>query len=404
MNLVTTSDSINVLIYIMIEIEDITTLDNLNEAFYECASVCKWKESVQRYTSNMLLNNIHLQEELRNGSYKLLPTTNFNLTERGKIRKIEAPQMRDRIVQKILMKNILLPRLTPKLIYDNYASLHKRGTSMARARIDVMLRRYMRHHGNDGYILLIDIRKYFENIDHEILKSMIRKDIVGVSEDVFKLIEYIIDNSSKDSKGLNLGSENPQIYAVYYLYRLDNFIKIVKGMKYYGRYMDDMYVISDNKEELKTLLADIKRILGELGLEINKRKTHIVKLSHGFTYLQTKYSLVGNKIIKRLTPKKIIREKRRLKAFKRLEDKGRMKCIDILNCYMSWRGSSLKSCSSCNKSIRSIDALYKHLFGNKKPPNQSDDSRKQLIVNIYQSASADELMMSNRINNNLNYN
>ena len=140
-------------------IEELTTLDNICDAFYECAKVSFWKESTQQFRDNLLLKAMELQEELRNGTYKVSPTIDFTLSERGKKRQINAPVIRDRVVQKLLMKHILLPALTRPLIYDNYASIKGRGTNMARKRMDVHLQRFIHKHGTNGYILQIDVRK-----------------------------------------------------------------------------------------------------------------------------------------------------------------------------------------------------------------------------------------------------
>ena len=130
-------------------IEELTTFEKLNTAFYESARISQWKESTQRYKTNLFVNNLKLQQELRNGTYKISQTTNFQLNERGKARNIEAPAIRDRIIQKVLCQNILVPYLTKPLIYDNYASLKGRGTSFARKRIDVLLQKFIKkHHGN----------------------------------------------------------------------------------------------------------------------------------------------------------------------------------------------------------------------------------------------------------------
>ena len=134
-------------------IEELTTLDNLCDAFYKCAKVSYWKESTQNFKANLLLKCVELQEDLRNGKYKVSPTVDFVLSERGKVRQINAPVIRDRVVQKVLMEHILLPALSRPLIYDNYASLKGRGTSLARKRMDVHLQRFMKEHGTDGYIL-----------------------------------------------------------------------------------------------------------------------------------------------------------------------------------------------------------------------------------------------------------
>ena len=268
--------------------EELTTMEKLNRAFYESAKASRWKAATQRYHSNLLLNNLELQEELRGGRYRVQPTVNFWIRERGKKRYIESPTIRDRIVQKVLTKEILVPHLTPALIYDNYASLKGRGTTFARKRTDVLLHRFIRKHGTDGYALLVDIQKYFPSIDHGILKEMLHARIHEPPE-IMSLIDYVVDCSSHTEVGLNLGSEAPQIFAVYYLNPVDTYIKTVRGIKYYGRYMDDMLILSDSKEELKQLLSEIREQLAKLRLEINERKTHITTLNHGFTFLQVKY-------------------------------------------------------------------------------------------------------------------
>ena len=368
--------------------EELTTLDNICEAFYQCAKVSHWKESTQRFRTNLLLKALELQEDLRNGKYQVSPTINFVLNERGKTRQINAPTIRDRVVQKLLMNHILLPALTRPLIYDNYASLKGRGTSLARKRMDVHLQRFISKHGTDGYILQIDVKKYFESIDHETLKRLYRKE-VHEPENVMRLIDYLIDTASETWKGLNLGSECPQIFAVYYLHAVDTWVKIVCGEKYYGRYMDDIYVISDSKEHLKELLEGIKKILAELKLEVNEKKTHITKLTHGFTFLQLKYSFNGSHIVKRLTHEKIVRERRRLKAFRRLVDKGKMTEVKAYNCYKSWRQTAIKDSNACYASIQSIDRLFRELHPDCKTSDKK--ARADIVNQIFADACAEDI-------------
>lgn len=368
--------------------EELTTLDNICEAFYQCAKVSHWKESTQRFRSNLLLKALELQEDLRNGKYQVSPTINFVLNERGKTRQINAPTIRDRVVQKLLMNHILLPALTRPLIYDNYASLKGRGTSLARKRMDVHLQRFIRKHGTDGYILQIDVKKYFESIDHETLKRLYRKE-VHEPENVMRLIDYLIDTASETGKGLNLGSECPQIFAVYYLHAVDTWVKIVCSEKYYGRYMDDIYVISDSKERLKELLEGIKKILAKLKLEVNEKKTHITKLTHGFTFLQLKYSFNGSHIVKRLTHEKIVRERRRLKAFRRLTGKGKMTEAKAYNCYKSWRQTAVKDSNACYASIQSIDRLFWELYPDCKTSDKK--ARADIVNQIFADACAEDI-------------
>ena len=338
----------------------------------------------------MLQKNIELRDEVLSGRYRVKPTIDFTINERGHIRQIEAPVVRDRIVQKSLMKHVLTPSLVPYLIYDNFASLKDRGTSFARKRFEIMLHRYIQKHGTDGYILLIDVKKYFNNIDHEVLKRLIAPRLRNEPEDMMQLIHYIIDTSSKTNKGLNLGSECPQIFAIYYLNPIDQFVKIVKSIKYYGRYMDDIFVISDSKEALKTLLGEIEEKLAELLLEVNHHKTHIVKLTHGFTWLQVKYIIrPTGKIVKAMSHNKIVRERRRLKAFRRMFDRGQMTETEIYDAYQSWRGTVIIDHNACERSIRAMDKLYSNLF----PPHQEQPkrSRRTLVIQANKEADTEDL-------------
>jgi len=375
----------------MLSFEELFSLDMINTCAYECTRQSRWKETTQRYLSNLLLNNIELRDEVLSGNYKVRPTVDFTLNERGHIRQIEAPVVRDRIVQKTITNNILIPLLRPCLIYDNFASLEMRGTSFARKRFDIMLRRYFAKNRTDGYALLIDVRKYFNSIDHEVLKQLIAPKIKDLEPRTVDLIHYIIDTSSKTGVGLNLGSEAPQIFAVYYLNPVDQFAKVVKGCKYYGRYMDDIFVLDKTKSELQALLSEIKEVLSKLKLEVNTKKTHIVKLSHGFTYLQVKYNILpSGKIIKRASHDKIVRERRRLKAFKRMLNDGKMTELEIYNCYQSWRGTFIREHNAIKKTLDNMDKLYLDLFG-KHEESKEKESRSQLVKQIFKDAETRDI-------------
>ena len=376
----------------MATLHEMMELQTLNECAYECTRQSRWKETTQRYLSNLLVKNLELQEQVLNGTYRVSPTVDFTLNERGHIRQIEAPVVRDRIVQKTLMKHVLTPSLRPFLIYDNYASLTLRGTSFARKRFEVMMHRYIQKHGTNGYILMIDVKKYFNNIDHNVLKELIAPRIANEPQDVKDLIHYMIDTSSKTDKGLNLGSECPQIFAVYYLNPIDHFVKVVKSVKYYGRYMDDIFVIGRSKAELTTLLNEIGEQLAKLRLEINIEKTHITKLTHGFTWLQVKYNITKTgHIIKRMAHGKVMRERRRLKAFRRMMDAGQMTENDIWLAYQSWRGTVIQDHNACYKTILSIDALYASLFPPHREPQKL--TRSALMRQANREADTEDLKL-----------
>lgn len=137
------------------------------------------------------------------------------------------------------------------------------------------------------------------------------------------------------------------------------------------------------------MLDEIKAKLADLKLEVNERKTHITKLSHGFTFLQIKYNFNGKHIVKRLTHDKIARERRRLKAFKRLVDKGKMTPIKAYNCYKSWRCSAIKDCNACENTIRSLDVLFSNLFPD--CPTKVKQNRSQIYSEILADVSMEDI-------------
>lgn len=162
-------------------------------------------------------------------------------------------------------------------------------------------------------------------------------------------------------KSVGIGSQISQISGVYYPTRIDNYCKIVRGLKYYGRYMDDIYIIHEDKEYLKGLLKDIQGICDELGLFINPKKTQIVKLSHGFTFLKIKYSLTETgKVIERISKDSVLRQRRKMKKLRKLLDEGKVSFADVRCSYASWRGG-VKHYDSYNI-ILNMDKLFNELF------------------------------------------
>lgn len=87
-------------------------------------------------------------------------------------------------------------------------------------------------------------------------------------------------------KSVNIGDQLSQVIGIYYPYRIDNYVKYVRSQKFYGRYMDDWYIMNPSKEELLDLLDNIHQIAEEYGIHINRKKTRIVKISSTYKFLQ----------------------------------------------------------------------------------------------------------------------
>lgn len=368
-------------------------LSNANvliNSFFEAKKSCGWKNSVQQYEANLLKNIRHTQLELRNKTYKQQDFYNFFLCERGKERFVRSITFYDRVIQRALC-DLLNPIVLPYLIHDNGASVKGKGIDFARKRIENHLHRYYRKNGNEGYILLIDFSKFYDNIHHDKLIDMYKKIIDN--EDIIALITHLVDSFSIDisnydmsidelfdsldyakispikkhqkmmKKSLGIGSQISQISGIYYPTKMDNYCKIVKSIKFYGRYMDDTYIIANSKEELKELLEEISEICKSLGIFINRKKTQIHKLEKGFVFLKIKYILTDSGHLIRIPVKdNFVRERRKLKSFRKMLDAGIMTFDDIYMQYKSWKGNLKKY--DCNISLRNMDKLFLSLFEN----------------------------------------
>ena len=94
---------------------------------------------------------------------------------------------------------------------------------------------YYRKNGAGGWVLKCDVRKYFYRINHDVLKTQLRRLIKD--RDVLWLLDMIID--STEGPGIPIGNHTSQWFAILYLSDMDHMIKERLGIKYYGRYMDD---------------------------------------------------------------------------------------------------------------------------------------------------------------------
>lgn len=339
------------------------SLASLLTAYRQCFSVSSWKYSSQSFESNKLMRLQQLSESIQNKSFKLSPYKYFYTAERGVLRRIQASVVQDRIFFRSLNDNVLLPAVSRYLIYDNYASIKNRGLSRARKRMLTMLHRFYRTIGtNDGYILQIDFRHYFDSIPHGKAIKVIHD---YVTDEFARYYLTACINSYAGNRGVGLGSPIAQSVGIIYPVALDNYLKICCRIKYYGRYMDDLFIIHRSKDYLKAVLKIISSVADVLGLTINMRKTKITKLSHGFVYLKTHYVLsITGKVFYTPCSETFRRERHKLKGMYRLYDQHIMRLFDIVNSYKSWRGNLAKFYKSAVAHRLSIvDRYFYRLYG-----------------------------------------
>lgn len=340
--------------------EKLFDLNILHEAFLKSKKGVSWKTSIQKYELNELQNLKHLRDSLINNTYRQDPFFEFDIMERGKERHIKSLKVKDRVLQRALCDNILLPIVIKKIIYDNGASVKGKGIKFTRKRVQAHLEKFYRKNGKNGYILQMDFSKFFDNINHAKAVEMFERIIDD--DQVINLINYLMKTFGE--KGVGIGAQISQLIGIYYPTVIDKYCKIVRGCKFYGRYMDDIYVIHKDKAFLINLLNEIKDICSNFGILINKKKTQIKKLSQGFGFLKVRYFYGTNgKIIKRPFNDNFVRERRKLKKFKILLNENKITKSEIVDQYKSWRGNLIKFNSYIK--LKNCDKLYIELFGDK---------------------------------------
>jgi hypothetical protein len=335
--------------------------DNLYASFNRSRRGVSWKESVQRYEANALRNIAATRRKLIAGESVRSGFKEFTLNERGKIRHIKSVHISERIVQKCLCDYCLNPVLTRPLIYDNGASITGKGVHFTLRRLVAHLSKFYRQNGNsnNGYALLVDFSKFFDNIDHAILFDMLERHIKDPR--VIALTRGFVSVFGP-GKSLGLGSQVSQVAAIFYPKQLDHVIKENLRIKYYGRYMDDLYLIHADKEYLKHCLSEIKKVCQSLKIGVNEKKTRIVKLSRGMEFLKGKYILLENgRVLRRPGKDSARRMRRKLKKFKALVNGGHMSFDDLRQAYQSWRGNYRRRFNAYNQ-VRYMDRLYNGLF------------------------------------------
>lgn len=303
-------------------LDEIFTFENLYDAYKNCRKSKQHKGEVIRFESNLAINLNILIKELTTKKYKLGKYKKFYIYE-PKQRLIEALPFKDRVVIRCFCDVCLKSKIDKRLIYDNCACRKEKGTTFAIKRLHKFLRtEYFKNQNNKIYFLKCDIRKYFPSINHDILLRMLEK--INFSDDEMWIIRKIIkEQPDNATRGLPLGNQSSQWFALFYLNKLDHFIKEQLKIKYYVRYMDDMILIHRDKGYLVKCKQEIESFCQQfLDLKLNE-KTQIGELKNGIDFLGYRHILSNTgKIIVKLRASSKQRMKKHIKTLNKLYNKG----------------------------------------------------------------------------------
>lgn len=343
--------------------------EELYQSHLEARKGKRYRDDVMIFTDKLEENLITLQNELIWETYEVGRYRPFYVRE-PKLRLVMALQYRDRVVQWAIYKQ-LYPFYDKMMIEDSYACRRGKGTHKAADRLQYWLRQVNRRPGN-WYYLKLDISKYFYRVDHLVLFDILRRRIKD--ERLLRLLSKIIN--SEDTRfglpagfspeectedmwlydvGMPIGNLTSQLFANIYLNELDQLCKHELHIHYYIRYMDDVIILSDSKEELAEYKAVIEEFLNDvLHLDLNK-KTAIRPVSTGVDFVGSRIWATHKKL-KKQTARRMIRNTKRL-CERALE--GRTTKEEFMRVAASYNGI-LKHCDSYGLRNKLNEIYFQH--------------------------------------------
>jgi len=278
--------------------DNITTIEKLLKAWQEFLRDKKNRKDVILFQAKLMDNIFDLYNDLKNKTYKHGEYHAFNISD-PKPRIIHKATVRDRLLHHLIYQE-LYEYFDSKFIYDSYSCRLGKGTHKAIDRFRDFSRKASRNNTRTCFVLKCDIRKFFANIDHKILKEILSKAVSD--KDIIWLFSQVIDSFHTPNPiyamtdisarqglaetGLPLGNLTSQLFVNIYMNEFDQFVKRELKVKYYIRYADDFVVLSQDKKYLENVLEKMKEFLEkELKLQMHPGKVYIKTIASGVDFL-----------------------------------------------------------------------------------------------------------------------
>ena len=262
-----------------INYEKIISVDNLLDSWREFLRDKKKRKDVIEFSLHLTDHILLLHQELKNKTYQHGSYHAFKIND-PKPRDIHKAGVRDRLVHHAVYR-ILYPYFDRKFIFDSFSCRRDKGQNLAMNRFRAFGRIVSRNHTRTAWVLKCDVRKFFANIDHQILKCILAEKIDD--QDVLWLLEQVIDSFSP---GLPLGNLTSQLLVNVYMNEFDNFLKRNLKIQYCVRYADDFVIVHENRKYLEKILPRIADFLSkQLKLSLHPDKVFIKTLASGVDFL-----------------------------------------------------------------------------------------------------------------------
>lgn len=264
--------------------EEIISVDNLLEAWKEFVKGKRNKLDVQEFVLHLMDNIFSLHEDLRNRTYIHGAYQAFRIHD-PKPRQIHKASVRDRLLHHAIHR-ILYQFFEKVFIADSFSCQIGKGTHRALNRFRSFLYKVSRNNTRTCWVLKGDIKKFFENVDHEILMNTLRSYIPD--EETLGLLEKVVESfsSRRLGIGLPLGNLTSQLFVNIYMNEFDQFVKHDLKTRYYVRYTDDFVIFSEDRAWPKKQIPPIQKFLAErLKLVLHPQKVSITTVASGVDFL-----------------------------------------------------------------------------------------------------------------------
>lgn len=330
--------------------EAICDMENLKLAHQNAKKGKGWYAEVKMVDENPEYYLKLLQEMLLNHTYRTSEYTTFIKQDSGKERVIyKLPYFPDRICQWAILQ-VIEPILIRNFTDDTYSAIPGRGIHQAFTRIKKAVQNDV---PGTQYCLKLDAKKYYPSINHNILKDKYRR--LFKDNDLLWLLDEIIDSTPGDT-GIPIGNYLSQYSGNFYLSSFDHWLKEVKGVKYYYRYMDDIVILASSKEYLHQLRKDIAEYFHkELKLSVKENWQVFPTFVRGIDFVGYRIFL-GYSLLRKTTCKQM--KAKMVKIRKKVESGHEMNFSEwcSINSYKGW----LIHCDSYRLKAKYIDPIQKY--------------------------------------------
>ena len=272
--------------------EKIISIENLLLAWQEFLRSKRNKKDVQYFQLHLMDNILSLHNDLKNNVYLHGGYYAFKISD-PKPRNIHKASVRDRLLHRAIYR-VLYPYFNTKFIADSYSCRLQKGTHKAMNRFRNFFRKVSKNNTKTCWVLKCDIKKFFANIDHNILKKILSKTVFDTDVlwllsqviDSFKIQNHIYAMADICKRGLPLGNLTSQLLVNVFMNEFDQFMKRKLKVKYYIRYADDFVVLNESKNYLENLIPKISDFLDEkLKLKLHPGKVFIKTIASGIDFL-----------------------------------------------------------------------------------------------------------------------